>query len=207
MSAPIRLLLVDDHLVVRMGLVAVLARTPDIRVIACAEDGAEALALHRQHRPDVTLMDMRLPDADGAEVTARLKAEFPEARVLILTTFDTEEDIHRAMEGGASGYLLKTADRAEMIAAIRSVHAGEIYLPSELAELLALRESAAAPTPRQLEVLRLLARGLSNADIARVLGISRDAVKAHLKTLFVRLEVSDRTEAVMVAVQRGILRL
>ena len=207
MSAPIRILGVDDHLVVRMGLVAVLERAPDIRVIGQAEDGAEALELYRQHRPDVTLMDLRLPDADGAEVTAKLRAEFPDARVLVLSTFDTEEDIHRAMQAGASGYLLKKADRAELLAAIRAVHAGKKHLPAELAELLALRESTAAPTPRQLEVLRLLARGLSNADIARVLGISRDAVKAHLKSLFARLEVSDRTEAVTVAVQRGILRL
>jgi two-component system NarL family response regulator len=203
----IRLLLADDHLVVRMGLVAVLATQRDLAVVAQAGDGDEAVRLHREHRPDVTLMDVRMPLRDGVAATAAIRAATPTAKVLMLTTYDTEEDVHRALAAGASGYLLKDAGPEELIAAIRAVHAGERSLPEHLRRQLAQREDGETLTARQVEVLGLLAKGLSNREIGGQLGISEDGAKAHVKQIFLKLHVSDRAEAVSAAVRRGILRL
>lgn len=203
----IRLLLADDHLVVRMGLVAVLGHQRDLQVVAQAQDGREAVRLHAEHRPDVTLMDLRMPGLDGIAATAAIRAADPAARILMLTTYDTEEDVHRALAAGASGYLLKDAGPEELVAAIRAVHAGERALPEHLRRQLAQREEGEALTARQIEVLGLLAKGLSNREIGVQLGISEDGAKAHVKQIFLKLHVSDRAEAVSAAVRRGILRL
>ena len=203
----IRLLIADDHLVVRMGLVAVLGHQKDLVVVAQAEDGREAVRLYREYQPDVTLMDLRMPLLDGLAATAAIHAASPDARVLMLTTYDTEEDVHRALTAGASGYLLKDAGPEELVAAIRAVHAGERWLPEALRRQLAQREDDEQLTARQVEVLNLLAQGCSNKDIGRHLGISEDGAKAHVKKIFLKLRVTDRTEAVSAAVKRGIIRL
>jgi two-component system NarL family response regulator len=202
----IRLLLADDHYVVLMGLAALLRQESDLEVVATAETGAEALDLYRQHKPDVALLDLRMPGLDGAEVTHALRAEFPHARVLLLTSFDTEEDVHRALQAGASGYLLKTARRPELVAAIRAAHAGGQWIPREVAARAAERAAQPALSPRQREVLDLVAKGLSNKEIASVLGFTEDGTKQHLRQIYARLGVTDRAEATAEAIRRGIIR-
>jgi two-component system NarL family response regulator len=201
----IRLLIADDHLVVRLGLVAVLAHQADLMVVAQAGDGEEAVRLHAQHRPDVTVMDLRMPVLDGIAATAAIRAATPDARVLMLTTYDTEEDVHRALSAGASGYLLKDAGPEDLVAAIRALSAGGRWLPEHIRRQLANRASDEALTARQLEVLALLAQGRSNRAIGASLGISEDGAKAHVKQIFLRLHVADRAEAVAEAMRRGIL--
>ena len=204
---PIHVLVADDHLVVRLGLATVLQFDIGIRVVAMAESGQEALSLYRKHRPDVVLMDLRMPDLDGVEATRRIRAEFPEARILMLTTYDADEDVRRALDAGASGYLLKTAGQEELVAALRAVHRGELWLPTGVAARWLEIQEQPSLSARQLEVLELLAKGCSNKEIARLLGFSEDGAKAHLKTVFAKLGVQDRTEAVSVALQRGLIRL
>ncbi len=203
----IRLLIADDHVVVRMGLVAVLAHQRDLTVVAQAEDGREAVRAHGEHRPDVTLMDLRMPALDGIAATAAIRAAAPEAKVLMLTTYDTEEDVHRALTAGASGYLLKDAGPAELVAAIRAVYAGERWLPEHIRHQITQRGGSDALTARQIEVLTLLAQGRSNKAIGMGLGISEDGAKAHVKQIFLKLRVADRAEAVAEAIRRGILSL
>lgn len=206
-TQPIRVMLVDDHYVVRMGLVTVLQFDKGIEVAAHAEDGNEAVELFRKHRPDVTLMDVRMPVCDGIEATRAIRGEFPEARILMLTTYDMDEDLHRAISAGAVGYLLKKASQKELLAAIREVHRGGRWLPLDIQERL--RERAAMPelTARQMEVLGLLVKGFTNKEIARILGFSEDGAKAHLKAIFTKLGVIDRLEAAAVALQRGLISL
>lgn len=206
MAAPrIKIMLVDDHTLVRMGLAAVLTTEREFRVVAQAEDAAEALAKFREHRPDVTLMDLRMPGGSGLEAMRAIHAETVEARVIMLTTSDTEDDIARALDAGARGYLLKNARRAELVAAIRRVHAGGTYLPDEIARRLEAAREAPQITERDREILSALARGLTNREIAIVIGRSEDTVKANLKALFTKLGVADRAEAVAVAMQRGLI--
>ena len=205
--SPIHVLVADDHLVVRLGLAAVLQFDVGIRVVAMAESGQEAVSLYRKHRPDVVLMDLRMPDLDGVEATRRIRAEFPEARILMLTTYDTDEDVRRALDAGASGYLLKTAGQEELVAALRAVHRGERWLPAGVAARWPEIQEQPSLSARQLEVLELLGKGFSNKEIARLLGFSEDGAKAHLKTIFAKLGVQDRTEAVAVALQRGLIRM
>jgi len=207
MKPPIRILLVDDHYVVRMGLAAILQMEPDMSLVAEADDAERALEEFRKHRPDVTLLDIRMPGVSGVEATRRIRAEFPEARVVMLTTSDGDETIFQAVKAGTSGYLLKNAPGDELIAAIRQVHAGERYLPRAVASRLAERNPDASLTPRELEVLELLTKGLTNREIGELLGFSTNTAKAHLKHILSKLEVSDRTEATRAAVQRGILDL
>ena len=203
---PITILLVDDHSIIRIGLRGVLDPEPDLAVVAQAEDGAQALELFREHRPDVTLMDLRMPGLDGIETTRRIHASFPQARILMLTTYDGDHDIHRALEAGACGYVLKNVTGDELVRAIRTVHAGQRYLPEAVAARLA--EGLARPelTPREVEVLQFVVKGLSNKEIGDRLQISEHTAKTHLKSILSKLGVRDRTEAATSALQRGIVR-
>jgi DNA-binding NarL/FixJ family response regulator len=203
----IRLLVVDDHMVVRMGLVALLNQQKDFKVVSEAEDGAQAVEKYREHRPDVCLMDIRMPRLTGMQALAAIRAEFPDARVLMLTTYDGDSDIHGALTAGASGYLLKDVEAEELVLAIREVHRGGRYLPADVAQRLAERSGTPQLTPREIEVLELLAKGLSNKEIARVLDFTEFTAKAHVRNILDKLDVEDRTGAVTEALQRGILHL
>lgn len=204
----IRVLVVDDHPVVRAGLVGMLDGSPDLDVVGEAADGEEALARLRAAAVDVVLMDLRMPRLDGAGATERIRAEHPGVRVVILTTYDTDADILRAVEAGASGYLLKDTPRAALVDAVRAAHRGETVLAPAAAAALVQRMRAPATetlTPREVEVLRAVSRGLSNAEIGRELFIGEATVKTHLVRAFAKLGVDDRTRAVTVAMERGIL--
>ena len=208
---PIRILVVDDHPVVRSGLVALLAVETDLLVVGEAADGLEALACVQSLAPDVVLMDLRMPGMDGADATARIVNDYPGTRVLVLTTFDTDDDILRAVEAGASGYLLKDTPREELVAAIRAASRGETVLAPPVAARLMGRMRGTGPggadplTPREVEVLAAVGRGLSNGEIGRELFIGEATVKTHLLRVFQKLAVDDRTRAVTVAMERGIL--
>lgn len=203
----IRLLVVDDHHVVRQGFIALLSTVPDMLVVAQAADGAQAQAMYRQYLPDVTLMDLRMQGMNGVEATAAIRAEFPAARIIVLTTFDGDEDIYRALQAGARGYLLKGMDTDELLSAIRTVHSGKSRIPAPVAERLAERMSAPKLTDRETEVLRLIVGGNSNKEIAAALFISEATVKTHINSLLGKLGVSDRTQAATTALQRGIVHL
>jgi DNA-binding NarL/FixJ family response regulator len=205
---PISILVVDDHPVVRSGLVALLAVEPDLVVVGEAGEGAEALSRVAALSPDVVLMDLRMPGMDGADATARIVNGHPGTRVLVLTTFDTDDDILRAVEAGASGYLLKDTPREELVAAIRAASRGETVLAPPVAARLMGRMRSGTPeqlTPREVEVLAAVGRGLSNGEIGRELFIGEATVKTHLLRVFQKLGVDDRTRAVTVAMERGIL--
>ncbi|WP_169064146.1 response regulator transcription factor [Geodermatophilus dictyosporus] len=204
----VRVLVVDDHPVVRGGLVGWLAAQPDLDVVGEAGDGQEALALVAATAPDVVLMDLRMPRMDGVTATERLTAAHPGVRVLVLTTYDTDADILRAVAAGATGYLLKDAPLPQLADAVRAAARGETVLAPPVAARLVSRMRAPAPeepTPRELEVLAGVARGLTNAEIGRELFIGEATVKTHLLRVFAKLGVDDRTRAVMVAVERGLL--
>jgi DNA-binding NarL/FixJ family response regulator len=202
----ITVLLVDDHPAVRGGLRGMLAAEDDLAVVAEAGGAAEAVAAVRAHEPDVVLMDLRMPGGDGVEATVRVLAQRPETRVVVLTTYDTDADILRAVEAGAAGYLLKDASRAELAQAVRAAARGETVLaPSVAAKLVSRMRSPVELSRREIEVLRLVARGRTNAEIGRELLISEATVKTHLLRTFGKLEVSDRTAAVTAALERGIL--
>ncbi len=203
----IRVMLVDDHPAFRKGLAALLESAPDLQVVAQAADGPEALGLYGQHQPDVVLLDLRLPGMGGVETILALRKDFPAARVIVLTTFDLDEDIYRAIQSGAKSYLLKDTPEEELTATIRAVHAGQEKLPPKVAERLSLRQQRAELSQREMEVLGLLIKGRSNKEIASSLLIAEDTVKAHLKTLFVKLGVRDRTEAAITAIRQGIVHL
>ena len=204
----IRVLVVDDHPVVRAGLVGMLDTEDDLEVVGEAGDGDEALARVGVLGPDVVLMDLRMPRTDGAAATARIVAAHPASRVLVLTTYDTDGDIVRAVEAGATGYLLKDTPRAQLVEAVRAAARGETVLaPSVAGRLLTRMRTPAAETltPRETEVLAGVARGLTNAEIGRELFIGEATVKTHLLRVFAKLGVDDRTRAVLVAVERGLL--
>jgi DNA-binding NarL/FixJ family response regulator len=204
----IRVLVVDDHPVVRAGLVGMLAVEQDLTIVGEAADGDEALLRAEADRPDVVLMDLRMPGTDGASATERILARCPQTRVLVLTTFDDDADIVRAVEAGATGYLLKDTPRAVLADAVRAAARGETVLAPPVAARLVRRARTprdAVPTPRELEVLRGVARGLSNAEIGRELYIGEATVKTHLLRLFAKLGVDDRTRAVTVALERRLL--
>ena len=207
----IRVLVVDDHPVVRSGLIGMLAVTEDIEVVGEAGDGEEALALVASSRPDVVLMDLRMPRRDGVSATGAIVSEYPATKVLVLTTYDTDTDILHAVEAGAAGYLLKDTPHAELLEGIRAASRGETVLAPPVAARLMSRlrtpvaPAAVQPSPRELEVLAAVARGLSNAEIGRELFIGEATVKTHLQRLFTKLDVDDRTRAVTVAIERGLL--
>jgi DNA-binding NarL/FixJ family response regulator len=213
-SSIIRVLIVDDHPVVRSGLVGLLDVEADMVIVGEAADGEEAVARVAALSPDVVLMDLRMPGLDGVGATARITAEFPASRVLVLTTYDTDADIIRAVEAGATGYLLKDTPRVQLVEAVRAAARGETVLaPPVAARLVSRLRSPAAPaavsapllTPREVEVLRAVSQGLSNAEIGRQLFIGEATVKTHLLRAFAKLGVDDRTRAVTAAMERGIL--
>jgi len=183
MADTINILIVDDHHIVRQGLAALLKTVPGFAVVAEASDGEQAVDLFRKHRPDVTLMDLRLPKMNGVEAIGKIRGEFPAARIIVLTTFDGDEDIYRAMQAGAKGYLLKGMDLTELTDAVRVVHAGKSRIPSRVAEKLAERMGGASLTARELEVLHLIVAGKSNKDIGNALFISEATVKTHVNSL------------------------
>lgn len=197
----------DDHNVVRQGLVALIKTVPDMTVIAEAADGLQAVELFRQHRPDVTIMDLRLPGISGVEAITQIRRDFPAARILVLTTFDGDENIFRALQAGARGYLLKDMFGDELMEAIRGVHAGRTRIPAPIAQRLAERMGGPSLTNRELEVLKLIVAGKSNRDIGTELTISEATVKTHINSILSKLGVSDRTQAATTALQRGIVEL
>lgn len=202
----IRVLVADDHVTVREGLAAIIGRQQDMQVTAEAETGQAAVDLWREHRPDVTLMDLRMPAMDGAVAIAEIRRIDPAARIIVLTTFDTDNDISRAIRAGAKGYLLKDTEREELLATIRRVHAGETCIPPSVVAKLAAGMSSESLTARELEVLGMLAAGRSNKEIAIKLSITETTVKSHLRSIFNKLGVLSRTEAVTVATRRGLVR-
>jgi DNA-binding NarL/FixJ family response regulator len=206
-SKPIRILVVDDHFMVRMGLTASLNVETDMEVVAEVGNGEAALEAYRKHHPNLVLMDVRLPGRSGAETTTALLREFPDAAVLMLSTHSGEEEIYRSLQAGARGYVLKSVVREELLRAIREVHAGGRYVDPTVASLLAARLSHRSLTSRETEVLRLVARGLGNKEIATALNIAEVTVKLHVSHVLEKLNVKDRTEAATAALQRGIISL
>jgi len=203
----IRVLIADDHVVVREGLVAMIDRQPDMTVVAQAPNGAEAVELWRSHGPDIALLDLRMPVLDGVGAIGRIRAEDPKARILILTTYDGDEDIYRGMRAGAKAYLLKDTPREELLQCIRAVYGGESYIPPAVAAKLASQVSGERLTTREMEILALIARGRSNKAIARELDISEGTVKTHVKSILQKLDATSRTEAVSIGAKRGLVRL
>jgi len=207
MKPPIRILIVDDHAMVRFALTEAIQRHSDLTLVGEAENGRSAVALYRKLRPDVVTMDFKLPDQDGDQVVAEIRAEFPEARVVLLSIFENSESIWRATQAGVLGYVSKAAKVAEVIQAIRSIAVGKTYFSSGLEEKLAARQRQESLSPRELAVLELVAAGHSNKEIAATLNLSLSTVKLHLQNIFSKLGAQDRTQATAAAFQRGIVRL
>ncbi|HTU46370.1 MAG TPA: response regulator transcription factor [Bryobacteraceae bacterium] len=203
----ISILTVDDHDLVRKGIAAILSTEPDLHLVAEANTGADAVSLHRQYRPDVTLMDLRLPDKSGIETTREIRSEAPNAKIIALTSYDGDQDIYRALEAGVRGYLLKEMVHTEIVRAIRIVHAGKRFIPQEVTQQLNGYFPEVALTPREVEVLSLVARGLGNKEVGDVLGTAPGTVKAHVQSILSKLGAKDRTHAVTLALRRGIIHL
>jgi two-component system NarL family response regulator len=203
----IRILLADDHPVVRLGLRTMLEAEPDLEVVGEAVDGAGAVAAFAEHRPDVTLLDLRMPGLTGPETITAIRKLAPEANIIVVTTYDADEDVFRAVQAGARGYLLKDTFAEGMLEAIRNVHAGRRLIDPAVAARLMDRLNEPSLTSREMEVLELVARGMTNREIGAALSVGEETVKAHLKHVFVKLGASDRTEAALIAVQRGLIRL
>jgi DNA-binding NarL/FixJ family response regulator len=205
--ATARVLLVDDHALLRTGVANIINQEPDLRVVAEATNGAEAVDAFRAHRPDVTLLDLRMPVMEGVEAVRRLREIDPQAKVIVLTTYDADEDIARALQAGAKAYILKDISADELVACVHAVLAGKTFLAPAAAAKLAERVTRIQLTPRELSALRLMADGKANKEIAADLGISERTVKTHLGHLFEKLGVTSRTEAVKVATRRGLVRM
>ena len=203
----IRVLSVDDHPLLQEGIAAVINNQPDMSIVAEASNGRDAIQQYRQHRPDVTLMDLRLPDMSGIDAMIAIRTEFSDARILILTTFEGDVEIKRALAAGARGYMLKSMHAKEMVEVIRQVHAGKKRIPSEVAAHLAEHMGEETLTARVIDVVKHIANGNRNKDIAEKLFISEETVKAHIKHIMEKLGASDRTQAVSIAVRRGIIEL
>ena len=205
-SVPIRVLIVDDHSVVRRGIAAIIDMEDDAIVVGQASDGAEAIALWRTLQPDVVLMDLRMPGMEGVEAIRRIRSEDDQAGIIVLTTFDHDEDIYAGLRAGAKAYLLKDVEPEELFRCIRAVHAGEAYLQPKVAAKLAQRVQEEPLTEREEQILKLLAEGKSNRGIGQVLHISESTVKSHMKSLFVKLDVTSRAEAIALAARRGLVK-
>jgi DNA-binding NarL/FixJ family response regulator len=204
-SSVIRVLLAEDHVIVRNGLAAIINQEPDMTVVAEAGEGGEAVELWKQHRPDVTLMDLRMPGLSGANAIYEIHEAYPGVRIIVLTTFDGDEDIYRAIRAGAKAYLLKDVKREELFHCIREVHAGRFVISPAVAAKLAGRQTFDELTPRELEVLKLLAEGKPNKIIASTLSIAEVTVKSHVRAIFTKLNVLSRTEAIAVASRSGLI--
>jgi DNA-binding NarL/FixJ family response regulator len=206
-AAKIRVLVVDDHPLMRIGLRSQIDAEPDLQVVAEAGDGPSAIAAHEEHRPDITLLDLRLPGMDGPQIITIIRKRDPQAKVIILTTYDADEDVYRAVQAGARGYLLKGTFAEGIMEAIRHVNAGRRLISPEVATRLAERVSSQALTSREVAVLELVAKGMSNKEIGAALFVTAATVKYHLKNIYQKLDASDRTEAALIAAQRGIIAL
>ena len=203
----IRVLCVDDHPLVRKGIASILANEADMELVAEAGNGREAVEMFHELRPDLVLMDLRMPQMDGIEATRTIRAEDPEARIIALTSYDGDQDIYRALEAGVRGYILKEMVHTEVVRAIRTVVAGKRLMPPEVAERLSEYFPQVALTPREVEVLSCVARGLANKEIAHKLGTANGTIKMHVQNILEKLGASDRTHAVTLAIERGILHL
>lgn len=206
-AAPIRVLLVDDHPMLRSGLAEAIACQPDMQVVAEAGDGNQAVAAHAACRPDLTIMDIAMPGMCGVEALQAIRAQFPQARVVMLTTFGGDVQVRRALEAGAAGFLLKSSLRKELLTMIRAVHGGQRYISPEIAQQLASHLGAGLLSEREVEVLRCAANGNANKRIALELAISEETVKAHMRSILAKLDANDRTHAVTIALKRGIIAL
>jgi two-component system NarL family response regulator len=206
-ATKIRILIVDDHPLVRVGLRTVINAEPDMEVVAEAGDGPTAIATFAAQKPDITLMDLRLPGMNGPEIISAIRVNAPTANIIVLTTYDADEDVYRAVQAGARGYLLKGTFAEGMLDAIRHVHAGRRLMAPEVAARLADRVSSPSLTAREVNVLELVAKGMSNREIGAALFLSEDTIKTHLRRIYAKLGVGDRTEAALLAVQRGVVKL
>jgi two-component system, NarL family, response regulator len=206
-AAPIRIMVVDDHPIVREGFGGMIGTEPDMSVVAEARSGEEAILLFRQHVPDVTLMDLRMPGMNGIATMSVILREFPQSRFIVLTTYDGDEDIYRALQAGAWAYLLKDMLIDEILTAIRAVHSGERRIPAAVGKRLAERMSGTALSARELDVLQLLGKGRSNREVAAELAITEATVKGHVTNILSKLGVTDRTQAVIIALKRGLIHL
>lgn len=206
-GTPIRILLADDHFMMRLGLASLVGKEPDLQVVAEANSGTEAIEQCDRHRPDVVLMDIRMPGLNGIDATAAIVSRHPATKVIILTTYEGDEDVFQALRAGAKAYFIKTSSGAEILKAIRAVHAGEYCLPSEVASKLAQRCALPALTAREREILERIAAGRSNKEIASQLNVAENTVKNHVHVILEKLGVQDRTQAVTKAIERGILHV
>jgi len=205
MISPIRILAVDDHALLRKGIAAILASQPDISLVAEASNGREAIDQYRTHRPDITLMDLQMPEMNGLDAVIAIRSEFPDARIIMLTTYTGDVQVLRAMKVGARGYLLKTLLDKELLETIRAVHAGKKMLSAEASFELAEHATSDALTPAEIDVLRLIAEGKANKQIAELLSTTEDTVKGRVKNILSKLGANDRTHAAMIGVKRGII--
>lgn len=206
-SRLIRILIAEEYEIVRDGIYAIVNQQADMVVVAQAKNGDRALQLYREHQPDVVLMDLRMPTIEGLDALAQIKLEFSQAKIIVLTIYDTDEDIYRGIQAGARGYLLKDTSAKELVTAIRTVNRGKKYVPQKVAIKLAERITNSKLTNREMEVLRLLTKGKSNMEIGSVLTITEGTVKFHVNNILGKLNVSDRTQAVITALKRGLTRL